>query len=250
MDLFEGTESFLPPFELPDEKGYEFSWNESLKGFDIKLPQGQLFYAEKYFDEKISNRSVEYFQENDTFDWKSVDWTSLSNEQLSAIKFKNIAWKHDSIRMYGKEMPLPRLTSWYGDEGKGYTYSGITSRPNAWNKGLLHIKGEVERAAAVNFNSVLLNWYRSGEDYLNWHADDERELGKNPVIASVSFGETRDFLIRRCDDHKAKISIPLSHGSLLVMRGELQHYWQHSVPKRKKIEGSRFNLTFRRILNA
>src|SRR5690606_15717201 len=135
--------------------------------------------------------------------------------------------------------PLPRLTAWYGDSGKSYTYSGIKSEPNEWNKGLLYLKQQIERVAGVEFNSVLLNWYRDGEDYLSWHADDEKELGLNPVIASVNFGETRDFFLRRNVDKSQKITIPLRHGTLLVMSGELQHHWQHSVPKRKRVDGSR-----------
>ena len=119
--------------------------------------------------------------------------------------------------------------------------------PNEWNKDLLYLKEKIESFVGVEFNSVLLNWYRDGEDYLNWHADDEKELGLNPVIASINFGETRDFLIRKNDDPAKKLSIPLMHGTLLLVRGELQHYWQHCVPKRKGVRGSRFNLTFRRI---
>src|SRR5690606_5684989 len=129
--------------------------------------------------------------ENDTVDWRTAKWKMLSPEQLAAIRFTNIAWKQDSINMYGKTVPLPRLTAWYGDSGKSYTYSGIKSEPNEWNKGLLYLKHQIERVSSVEFNSVLLNWYRDGEDYLSWHADDEKELGLNPVIASVNFGETR-----------------------------------------------------------
>ena len=97
------------------------------------------------------------------------------------------------------------------------------------------------------FNSVLLNWYRNGNDHLNWHADDEKELGRNPTIASVNFGETRDFIVRRKDDRTRRLVLPLKHGTLLLMRGALQHHWEHSVPKRLEARRSRFNLTFRRI---
>ena len=92
-----------------------------------------------------------------------------------------------------------------------------------------------------------MNWYRNGDDYLNWHADDEKELGLNPTICSVNFGAKRDFILRMNDDNDIKITIPLTHGSLLLMSGELQHFWQHSVPKRKKINEMRINLTFRFI---
>ena len=148
--------------------------------------------------------------------------------------------------MFGSEIYLPRYSAWYGDSDKPYTYSGLTLQPNSWNKGLLFIKKEIEKTIDIKFNSVLMNWYRDGEDYQNWHADDEKELGINPVIGSVNFGEERDFMLR-LNDKSTKISIPLKHGTLLLMSGELQHYWQHSVPKRLKIKGSRFNLTFRVI---
>jgi len=243
MDLFDDNNL---PFDFPEESGYSIQWNEKLKGYDIKVPDGELFYSEHFFNQEISDRSVEYFLESNLNDWKTTDWRNMSAEEFSSIDFKNIKWKHDSINLYGKNIPLPRYTSWYGDKGKSYTYSGINSNPNAWNKGLLYIKKQIEEVAQVTFNSMLLNWYRDGEDYINWHADDEKELGINPVIGSVNFGATRDFIIRRNDKSK-KISIPLKHGTLLIMRGELQHHWQHSVPKRKKVKNIRFNLTFRQI---
>ena len=126
-------------------------------------------------------------------------------------------------------------------------HSGLTLQPNSWNKGLLYIKEEIEKTVDVKFNSVLMNWYRDGDDYLNWHTDAEKELGINPVIGSVNFGATRDFLIRNNDDNSVKLKIPLKNGTLLIMQGELQHFWQHSVPKRAKIKELRFNLTFREI---
>lgn len=245
-NLFVSLENSLP-FNLPQTPEYSAMWNEKLKGYDIYIPNGQIFFAENFFSKKISDRSVEYFQENNNCDWRKKNWRDITREDFGQIDFINIKWKHDIIKMYGKIVPLPRLTSWYGDSGKSYTYSGIESHPNEWNKGLLYIKEKVEEVSGIKFNSVLLNWYRDGEDYLNWHADDEKELGENPTIASVNFGEKRDFLIRKNDDHSKKISIPLSHGTLLIMRGKLQNFWQHSVPKRKAVKGSRFNLTFRQI---
>lgn len=245
MDLF--NERSLP-FSLPEEEGYSVQWDDEKNGFYIEVPNGLLFYSKNFFNKKISDRSVEYFLENNAS--LSVDElyrNGLEGKNIGEIDFKHIKWKQDSISLYGKTIPLPRLTSWYGDGGKHYTYSGIKSYPNEWNDGLSYLKREVEKVCDVAFNSVLLNWYRNGEDYINWHADDEKELGKNPVIASVNFGETRDFIIRRNDDNAQKLTIPLDHGTLLIMQGELQHFWQHSVPKRKKVTGSRFNLTFRMI---
>ena len=245
-DLFDNLGNILP-FKLPKTDEYSAIWNEKWKGYDIYIPNGQLFFSEKFFSEKISDRSVEYFQENNNYDWRKKNWRDITQDEFNILDFTNIKWKQDTIKLYGKIIPLPRLTSWYGDGGKNYTYSGIESHPNEWNKGLLYIKEKVEEVAGTVFNSVLLNWYRDGEDHLNWHADDEKELGKNPIIASVNFGEKRDFIIRKNDDHSKKISIPLNHGTLLIMSGELQHFWQHSVPKRKTVKSSRFNLTFRKI---
>ena len=249
IDLFNENNEKTLPFEVPIEDGYSARWNEKLNGFLIKVPNGELFFSENFFDKKISDRSVEYFQENDTLDWRETNWNEISDEDLIKINFENIKWKHDNINMYGKIIPLPRLTSWYGDQGKSYMYSGIKSEPNPWNKGLSYIKEQIETVTDTKFNSVLLNWYRNGDDHLNWHTDNEKELGKNPVIASVNFGETRDFVIRKNDDKSKKITIPLQHGTLIIMRGELQHFWQHSVPKRIKVKSSRFNLTFRVIVS-
>jgi len=245
MDLFGSPPK--PPFDVPADEGYAVEKLDGHDGFRIRVPHGELIYVERFFDQKVSDRIVEYFQENDTVDWKNAKWKSIPADELEKIRFRHINWKQDTIRMYGKSIPLPRLTAWYGDSGKAYTYSGITSKPNEWNKGLLYLKQQIEQFASIEFNSVLLNWYRDGTDQLAWHADDEPELGLNPAIASANFGEARDFVIRKNDDSSKRITIPLKHGTLLLMLGELQHYWQHSVPKRAKVHGSRFNLTFRRI---
>jgi len=245
MNLFDSPATV--PFKLPKYAGYSLEYLENVEGFRILIPNGELLYIEQFFNRKISDRSVEYFQENDHLDWRDANWADVHEENLASIRFTNINWKQDRINMYGNTIPLPRLTAWYGDPGTSYTYSGITSHPNAWNEGLLFMKSRIEEFTGSYFNSVLLNWYRNGEDHLSWHSDDERVLGKNPVIASANFGETRDFLLRNNDDKAQKLTLPLKHGTLLVMRGALQHHWQHSVPKRKKVKGSRFNLTFRQL---
>jgi alkylated DNA repair dioxygenase AlkB len=245
MDLFDDSVEPHLPFHLPEGNEYKSDWSEELRGYHIAVPNGRIFYSEHFFTKELSDRLVEYFQENANFDWRSTKWKDV--EDISRINFRNIKWKQDSINLYGKKVLLPRLTSWYGDQGSDYTYSGITSKPNHWNDGLLYVKREIERRFGGEFNSVLLNWYRNGEDYLNWHSDDEKELGKNPTIASANFGEARDFAVRRKDDKEQKLVIPLKHGTLLVMSGELQHFWEHAVPKRIKVSASRFNLTFRYI---
>lgn len=245
-DLLDAANRTLP-FKLPARDGFSTSWNEQWNGFDVAVPGGGFFYAERFFNRAWSDRTFAYLQENAAQDWRTIDWRDVPADALEQIGFHNVRWKQDNLKMYGKSIPLPRLTAWYGDPGAAYTYSGIKSEPNPWTDGLLHIKGRIEDATNAKFNCVLLNWYRDGRDSLSWHADDEKELGEDPVIASANFGATRDFQLRRNSDHDQKITIPLMHGSLLVMRGALQRHWKHAVPKRANVDGSRFNLTFRSI---
>lgn len=245
-DLF-GAAPALPPFDLPTTDGYACSWDDRWNGYRIVIPNGEFFYSEEFFNRRWSDRAVEYFLSNEQFDWRNVDWRAMSAAQLKEVHFCHIQWQQDYMKLYGKSLPLPRLTSWYGDPGKSYEYSGIKSDPHPWNAGLLRLKERIEECARHRFNCVLLNWYRDGQDSLSWHADDEKELGRDPVIGSANFGATRDFLVRRNDDHSQKISIPLKHGSVLIMQGEMQHFWQHAVPKRSRVKDNRFNLTFRTI---
>jgi alkylated DNA repair dioxygenase AlkB len=158
----------------------------------------------------------------------------------------NIVWKQESMNMYGKKIDFPRLTAWYGNNDKPYSFSGITLQPLPWSSEILSIKSKIEPVAKTAFNSVLLNLYRDGNDSISWHTDAEKELGTNPVIASVNFGATRKFQLRHIKT-KEKLEIELTHGSLLIMQGELQHFWQHQVPKTSKVVGERINLTFRVI---
>ncbi len=136
----------------------------------------------------------------------------------------NIHWKQKTIQIFGKEMPIPRLTAWYGDAGKSYIYSGIEHHPEPWNTTLELIKLKIEEIAKVHFNSVLLNLYRDGKDSVSWHSDDEPELGKNPIIGSVSFGGTRCFSLRHKQFKNHKIDVDLTNGSLLLMKGETQRF--------------------------
>lgn len=248
MDLLSAIEKPTLPFKIDSNIGASCVWDEQLNAFKIEIPNGTLLYSQSYFPVSVSDRALRYLHKNAQFDQHWDDWSSLSSDQLSRVKFSNINWKQDHISLYGKQSPLPRLTAWYGDPGKLYKYSGIGAELNPWSQGLLYIKKKIEKMASTNFNSVLLNWYRTGEDHLSWHADDEKELGDNPTIGSVNFGETRDFILRRNDDTSQKIKIPLEHGSVLVMSGDIQRFWQHSVPKRKRITRSRINLTFREVL--
>jgi len=174
-------------------------------------------------------------------------FTKQESDFLFNLLKINVLWKQESMNMYGKRVDFPRLTSWYGDNNKPYSFSGITLDPNPWTKELLEIKAKIEPIADVNFNSVLLNRYRNGSDSISWHTDAEKELGRNPIIASVNFGQARKFQLRHIET-KELLEINLTHGSLLIMQGELQHFWQHQIPKTKKIVSERLNLTFRVIL--
>lgn len=179
--------------------------------------------------------------------YKPGFFTKAECEALIPSLKTNIRWNQETIQMYGKLLNTPRLTAWYGDNSKTYAFSGKKYDPYPWTDELLFIKSRVDAATGIIFNSVLLNLYRNGNDSVAWHADDEPELGVNPVIASVSFGQIRRFDIRHKTDKKQKYSVELENGSLLIMKGDLQHQWEHQVPKSAKALGERINLTFRVI---
>ncbi|MES2890434.1 MAG: alpha-ketoglutarate-dependent dioxygenase AlkB [Bacteroidota bacterium] len=156
-----------------------------------------------------------------------------------------IPWKQEPIRMFGKQVMQPRLTAYYGDADKPYTYSGITMVPAPWTNALRIIKEKVEMIAGVHFNAALLNQYRDGADSMGWHRDNERSLGQNPVIASVSLGAARKFSLRHYTNKKLVRTLELQHGSLLLMQGATQHHWEHQLPKTAVHKGLRVNITFR-----
>jgi alkylated DNA repair dioxygenase AlkB len=160
---------------------------------------------------------------------------------------KETAWREDTIKIYGKVYKQPRLTALYGEEGKSFSYSGITMSPSKFTSLLYNLKTLIEKETNIKFNTVLLNLYRDGNDSNGWHSDDEKELGDNPVIASLSLGAKRYFHLKHKKDKELKFKIPLEHGSLLLMKGTTQHYWLHQVPKSKKVTEPRINLTFRLI---
>ena len=197
----------------------------------------------------FNNENINSFEKHHL----NIDYVkNYFNEEESTYFFKSlkdkIKWKQDYIKFFGKSHPLPRLTAWYGDRNKTYTYSGIPMTPNLWNTELLEIKKKVDQYAKINFNSVLLNYYRSGNDSVSWHSDDEKELGDQPIIGSVSFGGIRKFRLRNKKNKKLIHNIELENGSLLIMSGLTQKYWEHEIPKTKKKVEERINLTFRSIL--
>lgn len=247
MQLFDNQQNttYELPFPLPQNENYSWHFDELNKVFVVKIPNGMLLYGAHFFDKNESDTAINYLLENENSDWKTTDWKNIDPK---TIFWKNINWRLDAIRMFGKMVLQPRFTAWYGDENKSYKYSGLMMQPEAWNDGLLFLKNKIEKIANTNFNSVLLNWYRDGSDHMGWHQDNEPELGKNPIIASVNLGATRRFLIRNKENTSEKIEIPLHHGTFLLMQGEMQHYWQHSIPKAAKVKTTRVNLTFRKIL--
>ena len=172
---------------------------------------------------------------------------SQSDDYFQAL-LTMVQWRQDTIKRGRKGVQLPRLTAWYGNSGKNYSYSGIRMKPLPWCAPLLTIKQAVDDKAAVKFNSVLLNLYRNERDSVAWHSDDEPELGQTPIIASISFGATRRFVLKHKNEKRLpKIEMELSHGSLLLMRGPTQHHWVHAIPKSRTPVGPRLNLTFRII---
>ena len=160
-----------------------------------------------------------------------------------------VEWETQSVRLFGRTHECPRLIAWYGDSGARYGYSGVTHQPREWLEELKALRLEVQQALNCPFNSVLLNYYRDGNDGMGMHSDDEKELGHRPVIASVSLGETRRFVFQpRSKNRGPGVKLDLPHGSLLVMQGHCQRDWKHGLPKTRKSSGPRINLTFRNIL--
>jgi|ERR1051325_1871653 alkylated DNA repair dioxygenase AlkB len=161
---------------------------------------------------------------------------------------EQIRWRGESVVLWGKKMVQPRLIAWYGDAGRSYAYSGIQLQPLPWSSMLLDIKSRVEGAVTSTFNSVLLNYYRDNRDSMGFHSDDEPELGNQPVIASLSLGEERTFVLKHKALNVKPVRLRLASGSLLLMKGDTQRNWKHGIPKETRRCGPRVNLTFRSIL--
>lgn len=168
-------------------------------------------------------------------------------DALLATLTQELQWEEKAIKIFGRMVMQPRLVAWYGEPEAVYTYSGTTFAPHAFTPTLLKIKQDIEALLQAQFNSVLANCYRHGQDSMGWHSDDEKELGPNPLIASLSLGQERIFKLRHKKDKNQKLDIRLPHGSLLIMSGAMQHHWQHQLPKSTKAPGPRINLTFRQV---
>ena len=178
--------------------------------------------------------------------------TFLSASRASALfeaLREQIHWETHRIRLFGREVASPRLSCWIGDPGASYVYSNARFEPKSWPWALADLREEISDAAGERFNSVLANLYRDGRDGMGWHSDDEPELGGQPVIASLSLGATRRFVLKHRHDPERKLAIELPAGSLLVMAGDTQRNYRHALPKTARPIGARINLTFRRILD-
>ena len=172
------------------------------------------------------------------------------SQELANYYFKlfqeSLSFQQGTITLFGKTHPIPRLEAFFGIDNQVYSYSGKTLETQSFTKELLEVKTLIEEISDEKLNCVLVNLYRDGKDSNGWHADNEPELGKNPVIASLSLGASRRFDLKH-NTTKEKISIELNHGSLLIMKGEMQHYWKHQIAKTTKVSTPRINLTFRYI---
>tara|TARA_R110002072_G_scaffold64203_3_gene159445 strand:+ start:55273 stop:55875 length:603 start_codon:yes stop_codon:yes gene_type:complete len=166
------------------------------------------------------------------------------NKEIKLCMESSIVWTQGLIKIFGREVLTPRLQSWIADDGITYTYSGKENIPEQWPKELIKLRTRINKEFNLNLNSALCNLYRNGNDSNGWHSDDEKELGKNPVIASISLGVERKFQLK-CKKTNERIDLNLESGSLLIMKGNSQSQWKHQIPKQRKIEGKRYNITFR-----
>jgi alkylated DNA repair dioxygenase AlkB len=190
---------------------------------NIPLPDAELRYAEQFYRPDQADRL----------------FRALQNE---------LPWQQHRVKLFGKEHPAPRLSAWHGDSGASYAYSGQRYQPHDWTPALREIRADLERHLQERFNSLLANRYRDGQDSMGWHSDNEADLGEKPLIASLSFGVPRRFVLRhRYHPAQEDVDMMLAHGSLLIMAGECQKAWKHQLPKSKKISGERINLTFRQV---
>ncbi len=189
----------------------------------LHLPDAEFIYYPQFFNKDLAN---ELYQ-------KLLDETP---------------WQQDEITLFGKKVPQPRLTCLYGNEGKPYGYSGIIMQPHPWTVALTYIKDCLEKETQLHFTTVLLNLYRNEKDSNSWHADNEKELGKDPFIASISLGETRKFQLKHNRLPHVKQDLNLEHGSLFLMKSGSQTHYKHQLPKSTQPKNNRINLTFRNIL--
>ena len=189
---------------------------------DLNLPDAEVIYMPHFFNNKEADEWYKFLLEN-------------------------IPWQQDAIKIYGKSHLQPRLTAFFGSENLNYSYSNLKMKAHLWTPELLDLKSRVENISGCTFNSVLLNLYRNGKDSNGWHADNEKELGQNPIIASLTLGSERFFHLKHNNFPDIKSKIKLENGSLLLMKGSTQHFYKHQIPKTQQVISPRINLTFRTI---
>lgn len=191
------------------------------------------------FEPELPNATIQYYP--------NFLSTSKADEYFDSL-LSSTPWRNDPITVFGKTYPQPRMTSLHGHTTDPYGYSGIVMHPHPMTAPLLEMESNIAKHCKENFTTVLLNLYRDGKDSNGWHADNEPELGKNPVIASVSLGAERYFHLKHNTNKTQRLKFALKHGSLLVMKGATQHYWKHQIAKTAREVGPRINLTFRKVL--
>lgn len=200
----------------------------------------ELFLESSLFPVNLPDAEIEYFP--DFYTTKEADflYQKLNDET---------PWKAEKIKVFGKEYDQPRLTALHTEEQKSYTYANLTLKPMSFTPLLNEILLKIKTVDDAQYNAVLLNLYRHGQDSNGWHADNEKELGLNPTIASISLGEERYFHLKHRRHKDQRYKIKLKHGSLLIMKGPMQHHWLHQIPKTTKPIDSRINLTFRNLIH-
>lgn len=177
------------------------------------------------------------------------DWLTRAEADALLVSLREeIPWETHRIRLFGRELDSPRLSCWIGDEGAAYSYSGARFQPLPWPAALLPVRQRLANELDGAFNSVLANRYRDGCDYMGWHSDNESALGPHPLIASLSLGATRRFVLKHRHEPSRKLELELPHGSLLVMGGDTQRNYKHALPRTARPVGERINLTFRNIV--
>jgi len=174
-------------------------------------------------------------------------WTATQCDYLLKALMEMLHWRQDELIMFGKKILTNRKVAWYGDDAFQYTYSHTLKTALPWHKELLPIKESVEEVTQSSFNACLCNLYHHGNEGMSWHSDDDKEFGKQPTIASLSFGANRPFKFRH-KNTKEIITLTLENGHLLMMKGNTQHFWVHALPKSSKIKDPRINLTFRKVI--
>ena len=201
---------------------YLYTMSSEIKSYKIDLPDANLLYFPNFLLEKVA-------------------------DELFTKLLTTLHWEQHNIKLFGKTIAQPRLTALYSSTNVNYSYSGLQLQPHPYTDELKNLNTLITQITKANFTHCLANLYRDGNDSMGWHSDNEKELGKEPLIASISLGAVRNFQLKHIKNPELKQSMFLEHGSLLIMKGSTQEFWKHQLPKSKKINDPRINLTFRTI---